>query len=111
MEDTFNCSGRDEGAQQGGWEHRSGQTGDRLGVGPGRRSRERGSPHSGRRTGAQAETEGEACLGESEGLSFVHTEYEMPVIPLMNSQVQKKKKITGISNFMCVKVNSSLTSF
>lgn len=111
MEDTFNCSGRDEGAQQGGWEHRSGQTGDRLGVGPGRRSRERGSPRSGRWTGAQAETEGEACLGESEGLSFVHTEYEMPVIPLMNSQVQKKKKITGISNLMCVKVNSSLTSF
>lgn len=53
MEDTFSCSGRDEGARQGGWgrtRHRSGQTGDRLGVGPRRRSRERGSPRSGRRT-------------------------------------------------------------
>lgn len=65
MEDMFSCSGRDEGARQGGWgrtRHRSGQTGDRLGVGPRRRSCEPGSPCSG--LWSKAETEGEACLGE-----------------------------------------------
>lgn len=52
MEDTFSCSGRDEGAGQGGWGETTQKWPDwgQTGVGPGRRSCERGSPRSGRRT-------------------------------------------------------------